>query len=97
VDEGGETEMQIPSSENCIEGKDTSFAGKLKFHCPSIFNSLSLWERDFLSIFNSSLGICVFSIPGFMDVDFPSDKAILEAMIMDLRPPPQLKNLQVGY
>jgi hypothetical protein len=34
----------------------------------------------------SDITICVFLSPGFMDVEFPSDKAILEAMTMDPRP-----------
>jgi hypothetical protein len=32
-----------------------------------------------------------------MDVELPSDEAILEAMIMDLRPPLELEALLVGY
>jgi hypothetical protein len=42
-------------------------------------------------------GICVFLSLGFMDVEFPSDEAILEAMIMDPRPLLELKYLLVGY
>jgi hypothetical protein len=40
-----------------------------------------------------STGICVLSSPSFMDFEFSSDKVILEAMIMDLRPPPELEDL----
>jgi hypothetical protein len=54
-------------------------------------------ESDLVVCKTSSPGICVLSSPGFMDVEFPSDEAILEAMIMDLRPPPELEALQVGY
>jgi hypothetical protein len=43
-----------------------------------------------------SPGICLLSSPRFMDVELPPDEAILEAMIMDLQPPPELKYLQVG-
>jgi hypothetical protein len=32
-----------------------------------------------------------------MDVYFPSDEAILEAVIMDHRTPLELEDLQVGY
>jgi hypothetical protein len=45
----------------------------------------------------SSLGICVLSILRFMDVEFPLDEAILEAMIIDLRPPPEPKALRFGF
>jgi hypothetical protein len=42
-------------------------------------------------------GVCELSSPCFMDVEFPPDEAILEAMILDFRPLPELKNLQVDY
>jgi hypothetical protein len=45
----------------------------------------------------SSLGICVLSSPDFMGIELPSDEAILEAMIMDHRPPPELEALQDSY
>jgi hypothetical protein len=32
-----------------------------------------------------------------MDVELPSDEDILEAMLMDHRPLPELETLQVGY
>jgi hypothetical protein len=51
-----------------------------------------------LTIFEtSSPGICVMSSLGFMDVEFPSNEAILEAMFLDLRPPPELETLQVRF
>jgi hypothetical protein len=45
----------------------------------------------------SSPDICVLWSPSFMDVYFPSDEAILEAVIMDHRTPLELEDLQVGY
>jgi hypothetical protein len=45
----------------------------------------------------SSPGICELSSPVFMDVEFHSNEDILEAMIMDLQPPPELEYLLVGY
>jgi hypothetical protein len=54
-------------------------------------------ESDLVVCKTSSPGICELLSPGFMDVEFPSDEAILEAMIMDLRPPPELEALLVGY
>jgi hypothetical protein len=47
------------------------------------------------------LTICETSIPSnyelsslsFMDFEFPLDEVILEAMIMDLQPPPKLETL----
>jgi hypothetical protein len=54
-------------------------------------------ESDLTVCETSSPGICVLSSPSFMDVEFPSDEAILEAMIMDFRPLPELETLQVGY
>jgi hypothetical protein len=54
-------------------------------------------ESDLFVCKTLSPGICVFSSPSFMDVEFPSDEAILEAMIMDFRPLPELENLQVCY
>jgi hypothetical protein len=49
VDDYGEAETLTLSLEDNSEEKDTSFVGKLKFFCPSIFNSLSLWERELLN------------------------------------------------
>jgi hypothetical protein len=48
-------------------------------------------ESDLIVCETSSLGICELSSPSFMDVEFPSDEAILEAMILDFRPLPELK------
>jgi hypothetical protein len=63
----------------------------------SLSNMVFPFESD-LTFCNTLIpGICVLSSLDFMDVDFPSDKAILEAMIMDIRPPTELENLQVGY
>jgi len=44
----------------------------------------------------SSPGIGEFSSPSsfdFLDIEFPSDEAILEAMIMDFQPLPELEDL----
>jgi len=49
MDEDGKLETPPFSSKDISEELDTSLAGKLKTHCPSVFNSLSLWERDLLS------------------------------------------------
>jgi hypothetical protein len=54
-------------------------------------------ESDITICKTSSPGICVMSSLGFMDVEFPSDEAILEALITDFRPLPELETLQVGY
>jgi len=40
-------------------------------------------ESDIIFCETSILGICESSSPSFMDVDIPSDDAILEAMILD--------------
>jgi len=42
-------------------------------------------------------GICVLWSHGFMDVYFPSDDSILEAMIMDHRTPSELEYLHASY
>jgi hypothetical protein len=54
-------------------------------------------ESDLTICETSSPGIGESSSPNFLDVEFPSDEAILEAMIMDFRPLPELEALQVGY
>jgi hypothetical protein len=54
-------------------------------------------ESDLIVCKTSSPSICVLSSPSFMDVEFPSDEAILEAMIMDFRPLLELETLQVCY
>jgi hypothetical protein len=46
---------------------------------------------------DSDITICVFLSPGFMDVEFSSDKAILETMIMAPHPFLELENLQFFY
>jgi hypothetical protein len=45
----------------------------------------------------SSPGICVLSSPTFMDVELPSDEAILEAMIMDFQTLCEMETLHVCY
>jgi hypothetical protein len=54
-------------------------------------------EFDLVVCKTLSPGICELSSPCVMDVEFPSNEAILEAMIMEPHPLPELKNLQVGY
>jgi hypothetical protein len=45
----------------------------------------------------SSHGMCAPSSPDFLDVELPSNEAILEAMIIDFIPPPELESLQMTY
>jgi len=52
---------------------------------------------DLIVYETSSPSIRVSLSPSFMDVEFPSDEAILEDMIMDILPLPKLKTSQVGY
>jgi hypothetical protein len=47
-------------------------------------------ESDLTVCETLSPGICVSSIPGFLDVELPLDEVILEAMVMDPRPLPEL-------
>jgi hypothetical protein len=58
-------------------------------------------EYDLVVCNTLSHRICELSSPTFMDVGFPSDEAILEAileaMIIDFRPPPKLEYFLVGY
>jgi hypothetical protein len=54
-------------------------------------------ESDLVVSKTSSHGICELSSLGFINVEFPLDEAILEAMIMDIQPPPKLEALIVGY
>jgi hypothetical protein len=51
--------------------------------------------ESYLVIFKTlSHGICETSSPSFMDVEFPSDEDILEAMILDFQPLPKLEASQ---
>jgi hypothetical protein len=54
-------------------------------------------EYDIVVCETSSPSICELLSLDFMDVEFPSDEAILEAMILDFRPLPKLETLQVDY
>jgi hypothetical protein len=45
-------------------------------------------ESDLVICETLSLCICDLSSPGFMDGEFPSNKAILEDAILDFQPPP---------
>jgi hypothetical protein len=54
-------------------------------------------EFDLTVCETSSPGVGESSSPNFMDVEFPSDEAILEDMIVDFRPLPELETLQVVY
>jgi hypothetical protein len=52
----------------------------------SLFGSSNLvftLDFDLTSYKTLSTGICASSSPNFLDVELPSDEAILESMIMD--------------
>jgi hypothetical protein len=60
-------------------------------------NSVFPLESDLVVCKTSSPGICELSSLGFMDVELPSYEAILEDMIKDFRPLPELENIQFYY
>jgi hypothetical protein len=55
------------------------------------------FESDLTFCETLSPGLYVLSSPSFMNVEFPSDEAILEDMIMDIQPSIELEDLQVGF
>jgi hypothetical protein len=71
--------------------------------CKPLLSSFDQSDLEFPLEFNLTLcktsipDICVLSSLGFMDVEFPSDEAILEVMIMDVRNLSELEYLHVDY
>jgi hypothetical protein len=55
------------------------------------------FDSDLIVFDTLSSGICELLSPDFMDVEFPLDEPILEAMILDFRSLPKIETLQVDY
>jgi hypothetical protein len=54
-------------------------------------------ESDLFFCKTSSPGVCYLPGPIFMNVEFPSIETILESMMMDIQPLPELEALEVFY
>jgi hypothetical protein len=71
--------------------------------CDASLSHFGLSDLEFplksdLTIYETLIpGMRALSSPDLLDVEFPSDEAILEAMIMDFWHPPVMETLQVGY